>query len=420
MSNNSGKFYPPASGEIAKLLGLEPESTAPVVPAVVSTIVPPGLPAAEEAEPQGVHPESAGIVETEALMEMEAVQSTAPGRLYKSFAALTGVLPYFAVFAVGLVAYTVFFSEGVNINFGKKEEVVSQEELAREQKRAAIAQLKQDESAKYLAWISQFYFDVSDNKILEMDRVAKNGLTNFENYLLQLNPKNYDTLQNGKSDAQNILEGINPKTGQPLSDTERDIIAKYFDLDTIRQRSVSVPPASERLVAGSSMAGQSQTLSPNLENRLDINTEVPARLEIASIGVNTPIIWTKNEADFDADLRQGVVHYPGTPLPGSTGTSYISGHSSNYAWVKADFNQVFAKLNELPIGATFKITVVGPEGKDIWLHYIVERKEEFLPNDQAQFVSTADSVVALSTCWPINTTEKRLVAFGKLNRIEYQ
>ncbi|MBL8031503.1 MAG: sortase, partial [Candidatus Doudnabacteria bacterium] len=150
----------------------------------------------------------------------------------------------------------------------------------------------------------------------------------------------------------------------------------------------------------------------------NVNTNIPGRVEIPSIGVNVPIIWTKDPKNFDTDLKSGVVHYPGTPLPCDVGRSYISGHSSNYSWVKANYNQVFAKLNLLKPGATFKVTVVDMNGKDIRLHYVVTSQKEFAADDQAQFANTAVSEVALSTCWPLNTTKRRLVAFAKLDRIE--
>jgi LPXTG-site transpeptidase (sortase) family protein len=163
---------------------------------------------------------------------------------------------------------------------------------------------------------------------------------------------------------------------------------------------------------------QQQDNTGRVFEELDINTDVAGRVEIPSLGINVPLIWSKNPAGFENDLRSGVVHYPGTAMPGEIGTAYISGHSSNYVWAKGDYNRIFSKLNDVVDNASFKITVVQKNGKDAILHYVVTGRQEFSPTDQAQFKNTGDSIVALSTCWPVNTTQKRLVIFGKLTQIE--
>jgi sortase A len=150
----------------------------------------------------------------------------------------------------------------------------------------------------------------------------------------------------------------------------------------------------------------------------NINLETAGRLEIPSLGINVPVIWTKNTKNFETDLQKGVVHYPGTALPGQIGTTYISGHSSNYAWAKGEYNKVFSKLGDLPDNSSFIVTVVQKNGQDARLHYVVIKRKEFSPTDQEQFRNTGDSLVALSTCWPIGSTKSRLVVFGKLTQVE--
>jgi len=70
-------------------------------------------------------------------------------------------------------------------------------------------------------------------------------------------------------------------------------------------------------------------------SNLDINQSVPGRLQIPSLKIDAPLIWSSDPKNFDTDLQSGVIHYPGTALPGEIGTTYISGHSSNYSWAKA-------------------------------------------------------------------------------------
>jgi LPXTG-site transpeptidase (sortase) family protein len=129
-------------------------------------------------------------------------------------------------------------------------------------------------------------------------------------------------------------------------------------------------------------------------------------------------MWTQDPKNFDKDLQSGVVHYPGTAMPNQVGTTYISGHSSNYAWAKGNFNQVFSKLGDLADNTSIKITVVQKNGRDARLHYVVTHRKEFKATDQEQFLNAGKPVVALSTCWPVGSTAKRLVVFAELTQVE--
>jgi hypothetical protein len=69
-------------------------------------------------------------------------------------------------------------------------------------------------------------------------------------------------------------------------------------------------------------------------------------LAIPSLGVSAPIQYIEHadDATMQDALAHGVVHYPGSSLPGQVGNMYIFGHSSDYAWAKGDFKHVFALL----------------------------------------------------------------------------
>lgn len=149
-----------------------------------------------------------------------------------------------------------------------------------------------------------------------------------------------------------------------------------------------------------------------------IDTNIPGILEIPSINVIVPLIWTKDTKDFDADLKKGVVHYPGTALPGELGTAYISGHSSGYAWDASPYKKIFSKLGNVPDYASFSLILTLTDGTKIKQQYIVAKRGIYKPDDQEQFKNTAEPLVALSTCWPVGTTKDRLVLFGKLVDME--
>jgi LPXTG-site transpeptidase (sortase) family protein len=390
------------------------------------------------------------------------------------------VFPYVLVFVVGLVGYFFFFSK---IDFNKiltskpKAVVLSTKD-------SMIKQLETQNMDAYKKWISTYYFEVTDPKIIDPDADnSGNGLTNFQKFLLGLNPKSYDTLGLGMADSEALSQGISPQTGSPLTEEEKKNLEKYIDMEVVMGRFSLAVSRSQNNIAGvstntpinttqtetrkvitprSGMEGSSSTqdLSPILGNTRAVNTgntganqivsqpvqqpikpvapvtgpaerpaldnpygvevdqSVAGRLEIPDLKINVPIIWTKTPNDFLTDLQSGVVHYPGTALPGEVGTTYISGHSSNYIWAKGNYNSIFAKLGNLPDNTSFKITVVQKNGKDAILHYVVTKRKEYSPRDAEQFRNTDKSLVALSTCWPVGTTQKRLVVFGELTQVE--
>jgi hypothetical protein len=101
--------------------------------------------------------------------------------------------------------------------------------------------LQKEQDATFKEWLKKYYFDISDEALLDPNRVTSNKLTNFENYLLELNPRTNDIRKTGRPDAAFILEGTDPNTGLPLKDAQKDAIAKYFDLATIKERLANIP-----------------------------------------------------------------------------------------------------------------------------------------------------------------------------------
>ncbi len=62
--------------------------------------------------------------------------------------------------------------------------------------------------------------------------VSGNGLSNFEKYLLNLNPKVYSTRGGTTGDGELVLQGTNPWTGKPFTDEQKTLV------DTIYQQRV--------------------------------------------------------------------------------------------------------------------------------------------------------------------------------------
>ncbi len=426
------KKYPVTSNEVAKMLGIESSETQASGSAEkISTGDLPvaHLPIAQTHEP----------AKNENSHENEKHNHNAEPKAKTSawLGLVKVVLPYAAVFAVGLFLYFFFFR---TTDFSS---ILRTSDTPNTSKQSAVQQLQKEQLASYQNWIAGFYYDISDTKITDPDADnSGNGLTNFEKYLLNLNPKSYDTLGLGLADSQIIAMGISPLSGAPLSEEQKNIVSKYIDMEVVSNRlainNLRRPPQVAGVSAGLEIRGAAlpagfqnsqNTVSPSplsynlaassvISNELDINTEIPGRLEIPSLNINVPIIWSKGEKDFTKDLQMGVIHYPGTAVPGQIGTTYISGHSSNYIWAKGNYNYVFTKLGNLADNASFKITVVQKNGKDAILHYVVTHRKEYSPTDSAQYQNTGKSLVALSTCWPVGSTAKRLVVYGELMQVE--
>ncbi|MDR3643120.1 MAG: sortase [Candidatus Doudnabacteria bacterium] len=460
-ATNSSKRYPASTAEVAKMLGLPTANEDLPMGSFVShgdlpvANLPIQQPEAATVAKDSEHhnqPANPGLNHAVAT-DVPPLQTKPEQPAYIKFS--KQLLPYAAIFTIGIFLYYFFFSSlnlNLNLNvadmFGGKS---SQVEAAPQE--SAIALLEQQDMAGYESWIHGFYYDINDPKVIDPNTDnSGNGLTNFQKYLLNLNPKSYDTLGLGTADSQDLAEGISPTTGAPLTASQSSIIAKYIDMEAVNNRLALYSMQNPSRVAGAATTGiianpnnfnsqavpgdaavvapsnsysqnnQSQTANnvagTPTDNSVSINTAVPGTLSIPNLKINVPIIWSKDPTDFENDLQSGVVHYPGTAMPGAIGTTYIAGHSSNYSWAKGKYNQIFSTLGKLTKDASFSITVTTTSGKQATYNYVMVNSGQYSPTDQAQFANTGQSLVALSTCWPVGSTSKRLVVFGQLVSVD--
>lgn len=159
------------------------------------------------------------------------------------------------------------------------------------------------------------------------------------------------------------------------------------------------------------------TLSPDTAD-LPINPP-DNRIMIPKIGQNIPIKevdpknlleqnWTGLEEDIQETLKNGVVHYPGTAIPGQRGNVFITGHSSYYLWDPGRFKDVFALLHEMAVGDT--ITVFYNENR---YDYKVKEIKVVHPNEINVLQQTNDKRLTLMTCTPIGTALNRLIIIAE-------
>jgi len=139
------------------------------------------------------------------------------------------------------------------------------------------------------------------------------------------------------------------------------------------------------------------------------------RIIIPRINQNIPVVrvsseslikkdWAALESEMQEALRNGVVHYPGTSLPGQTGNVVVTGHSSYFPWDPGRFKDVFALLHDVVIGD--KIVIYYKQDKYL---YEVKDIKIVLPEEIEVLKQTPQDKLTLITCTPIGTNLKRLI-----------
>jgi len=224
---------------------------------------------------------------------------------------------------------------------------------------------------------------------------------------------------------------INPQT---LVDSKTDIMAALDKsrvivyADNITDNPVKEEEKSDlkkKLAATNTTIKEDQFSVKQLiqeESKVNVNLDITPydnRIIIPKIGKNIPLVDVRLNTGFDFDhienifmqeLKKGVVRYPGTAKPGNVGNAFIFGHSSNYPWIKGEYNSIFALLDNLSYGD--EIIVYYNQKK---FTYIIREKKVVKPGD-VKILNRGDGrkELSLMTCWPIGTTLNRLIVFAEL------
>jgi len=164
----------------------------------------------------------------------------------------------------------------------------------------------------------------------------------------------------------------------PVSNNKEDQKLQIPDL------ALAVTPPDNRLII------------PKLNKNIPIIDTDPANLATADIN-------TLEDA-FQEDLKNGVIHFPGTANPGEPGNVFITGHSSYYLWDDGRYKDVFARLNKLAVGDD--IVVYYNQQK---YTYKVREKREVKKDDISILEQGDEKILTLMTCTPVGTNLRRLV-----------
>lgn len=313
---------------------------------------------------------------------------------WKTMGPLKGYLTYPLVF---MVAFAFFYTM---FNFSSLVGQVS----------ATFNNQSQDEVVLgksidgYYDWIEGYYFAVADRSVLKASNdIDQDGLSNFDEFVLQTNPTLLDSDNDGVSDGLEVISESNPwGTGRMTTDQMK--LLESLDLIMINNR-ISFNVSNQTLLNAFS------------QPKIKYDLETQGTLSIPRLNLQIPIVWSKDPANFAEDLKRGAVHYPGTALPGEIGIVYVAAHSSDYLWNKHPYTHVFSKLNFLEPGDDIFVDVTGLDGKLYNYRYVVTEENIYKPDDQAQFIDNYEARLNLSTCWPIGTQRDRYVVSAVLDGI---
>lgn len=151
--------------------------------------------------------------------------------------------------------------------------------------------------------------------------------------------------------------------------------------------------------------------------RPPLETAQPDYLWIPERDIESPVVYVTeaNEDVFQKGLENGIVHYPGTALPGELGNPYIFGHSSDYLWKAGDYKKVLKNLIDIPVETEVRIT--NHDG-ELFIFRVIETKivgpKEVSVLDQHNYERT---LLTLQTSYPLGTALKRYIAVSELDEL---
>ncbi len=187
----------------------------------------------------------------------------------------------------------------------------------------------------------------------------------------------------------------------------------------IPQNKVVNPSMVQSLIsqAGNIIAGvdytNAQNWFPNYNSSFLKQKSVP---KVSSYSLSIPILGIQNASvsTLDNNLKEHLVNYEGTAIPGDNGNSVIFGHSTlPQLFNPKDYTTIFATLYKLKLGDKIYATVNG-----VTYAYKIYNITVVDPNDTSIFSQNYNnSHLTLVTCTPPGTTWKRLIIKANIESI---
>lgn len=137
------------------------------------------------------------------------------------------------------------------------------------------------------------------------------------------------------------------------------------------------------------------------------------RIVIPSLDLSLPLVRAASlqEEALVAALSQGVTLYPNGVDPGARGNVVVTAHSTGEPW-KGPYRFAFLDIHKLRSGDIIHLDY-GPRRYT----YTVVGQRVINPDTTPHIASEAShALLTLSTCWPLWTTNERLLVEAKLLR----
>lgn len=135
-------------------------------------------------------------------------------------------------------------------------------------------------------------------------------------------------------------------------------------------------------------------------------------LIIPKIRANEKIIKNVDsfrESEYQKALKKGIAHAKETGLPGENNNIFLFAHSSGNFYQNNRLNTIFLLLNKLEKGDQIIVFFEG----EIFEYQVFDKK--IVDEKQIEYmnISSDQETITLMTCWPLGTSYKRLLVFGK-------
>ncbi|MGH9857758.1 MAG: sortase [Acidobacteriota bacterium] len=137
-------------------------------------------------------------------------------------------------------------------------------------------------------------------------------------------------------------------------------------------------------------------------------------IRIPSLDIHVPIVMSASlkDADVLATLDKGAALYPNGVLPGRLGNAFIAAHSTGEPW-KGKYRFAFLRINELEPGNIIHLDYEGTR-----YTYTITSKDIIVPSpDYAVISDRPVPTLTLMACWPLWSTEKRMLVHAELTNI---
>lgn len=139
-------------------------------------------------------------------------------------------------------------------------------------------------------------------------------------------------------------------------------------------------------------------------------TEKADSIEISALNVLAPLVFVENEKEVRRGLNLGVVHFPGSGLPGEEDTIILEGHSAPPGWPKIKYDWVFSNLSQLNVGDKIILNF-----ENCKFHYKVKegkilKRGEDIPKEWQE--KDGEKLILIS-CWPPGKDIKRIAILAE-------